>query len=490
MKNENNQMRVQMMRVEGGNLFPFVEIGYVDQEGNEHAALMVVDSCCCNNVLFGLRAERHGLVLQEEEGTVEVRGAGNEIVTTSLAKFHFVLGGEQFHESFCIKEGDIQIASEINDMPIIGIIGNLFMQQYHLAIDYSDYTLHTSCVSPDSLPISACDFFFPMEFGLERYGIPVVAVRQNGNDLVVLADTGATNNMMASQSITENGFDCRFLDSTDMITGIAGETEAKEAMMKFSLLTLTEDASDVMNHEDLFKVTPHYLLTPDEDERDENGVHLPPVVGIIGSSFMDRENWVLDFGNKFIYRRKADRPMDWNVRVKTQKKECSESHESIEEDELGNRRIRFYSDALEKGVPFIQIAMGDFEGIVMMIDTGSNDNLLFGYAYHQLEEYLKPVETQRNLYGLDGKPTVTNCARGSISLCGKEYEMLFLLREDDEAIIRLSQDMGFPVAGIIGTYFMAEHGWMIDFGRQEVVIPASDISSSDLAAIRKKEQRE
>ena len=115
---------------------------------------------------------------------------------------------------------------------------------------------------------------------------------------------------------------------------------------------------------------------------------------------------------------------------------------------------------------------------------------MFGYAYHQLEEYLKPVETQRNLYGLDGKPTVTNCASGSISLCGKEYEMLFLLREDDEAIIRLSKEMGFPVAGIIGTYFMAEHGWMIDFGKQEVVIPASDISTLDLAAIRKKKEKE
>ena len=53
-------MRVQMMRVEGGNWFPFVEVGYVDQEGNEHTALMVVDSCSCNNVLFGTRAEKQG----------------------------------------------------------------------------------------------------------------------------------------------------------------------------------------------------------------------------------------------------------------------------------------------------------------------------------------------------------------------------------------------------------------------------------------------
>lgn len=171
MKNKND-FRVQMMRVVG-DLAPFVEIKYCDNEAKEHTALMVVDSCSCHNILIGARASKHGAVLQVEEGSMNIGGAGNEMVTTRLAQFHFVLGGEQFHESFCIKDGDIQIPSEIDGKPIIGIIGNLFMQQYRLAIDYSNYTLHSSNVSPANLPISTCDFFFPMEIGLERYGLPV-----------------------------------------------------------------------------------------------------------------------------------------------------------------------------------------------------------------------------------------------------------------------------------------------------------------------------
>jgi hypothetical protein len=31
--------------------------------------------------------------------------------------------------------------------------------------------------------------------------------------------------------------------------------------------------------------------------------------------------------------------------------------------------------------------------------------------------------------------------------------------------------MGFPIVGIIGTLFMAEHDWVLDFGKQEVLIP-------------------
>lgn len=67
MKN-GNDFRVQMIRVMD-DLAPFVEVGYVDQDANEHTALMVVDSCSNKNVLFGSRAERNGVVLQREEGT-------------------------------------------------------------------------------------------------------------------------------------------------------------------------------------------------------------------------------------------------------------------------------------------------------------------------------------------------------------------------------------------------------------------------------------
>ena len=170
MKNETDFM-VQLMRVKG-DLAPFAKVEYVDQDANTHSALMVVDSCSNKNVLFGSRAEKNGVVLQREEGTIDIKGAGNEMVTTSLAKFHFVLGGEKFHESFCINDVDIQIPSEIDGKAIIGILGNLFMQEYNLVIDYRDFMLHNSNVNSENLPISDCDFFFPMEICVIR-PIPV-----------------------------------------------------------------------------------------------------------------------------------------------------------------------------------------------------------------------------------------------------------------------------------------------------------------------------
>ena len=161
--------------------------------------------------------------------------------------------------------------------------------------------------------MSACDFFFPMEIGLKNYGLPVLSLRQAGKEIVALADSGATDNILSLHAITETGLDCEYLETTDSIVGMVGSVESKDTVMNFCLLTLTEDDIDEVSHRDAFKVLPHTLVSPEKGKCDDNGNLLPPVEGIIGSPFMAKENWVLDFGAKIIYRRKVENTFDWNV---------------------------------------------------------------------------------------------------------------------------------------------------------------------------------
>ena len=314
MKNVND-IRVEMVRVVG-DLAPFVKIDYVDTDAQEHSGLLIVDSCCVHNILFGKRASILGLVYNPTNETVSIGTIANTKVTTSVGKVAFTFEGGQFVEPFCISDNDNDIPSHVGDLPIIGILGNLFLQKFNLSIDYSNYTLHTSNACTESMPISDCDFFFPMEIGLKNYGLPILSLRQDGKEVVALADTGSTNNVLSSQVITELGFDCQYLKTTDAVAGVKGCVEAKDAVMSFCLLTLTEDDKDEVSHKDVFKVLPHTLISPEEGQCDENGNQLPPVVSLIGSPFMSRENWVLDFGAKIIYRRKTDKPKKWNVRVR------------------------------------------------------------------------------------------------------------------------------------------------------------------------------
>ena len=143
---------------------------------------------------------------------------------------------------------------------------------------------------------------------------------------------------------------------------------------------------------------------------------------------------------------------------------------------MKNKRVCFFADAVELGLPFIRVAEGCFKGLVFLIDTGSNDNIMFGYAHKELKDQLVDVEGTSFLYGIDGKKTDVSHTSGKFTFCGKEHEMEFLVRGDDDAAMQLCKDMGFPITGIIGTKFMVEHGWMIDFAKQEVIIPDTDVS--------------
>ncbi len=60
-----------------------------------------------------------------------------------------------------------------------------------------------------------------------------------------------------------------------------------------------------LEYKDTFKVHSQYFIETDEDDCDEDGVQVPPVAALIGSPFMAKEGWVLDFGANIIYKRKV-----------------------------------------------------------------------------------------------------------------------------------------------------------------------------------------
>ena len=151
-------------------------------------------------------------------------------------------------------------------------------------------------------------------------------------------------------------------------------------------------------------------------------------------------------------------------------------------------KIRFYADVTEVQMPIIRIEEGLFKGMIFVVDTGSNKNILFGYVYNQIKDMLQPVKGIQDLYGIDGKVTQLNMTRGIVSICGIEYDVHFLVREDDEAAMALSRDLGFPICGLIGTNFMAEHDWIIDYGKQEITI-GNPVSTLMLRQILSEKQK-
>ena len=301
MKTENN-IRVQMIRMTN-NFVPFVKVDYMDKDAKEHTGLMLVDSCSNDSILAGEIADLCMLKKRGDEVN-RIRTVSGEFIETTKVEFSFVLGSRQIHEDFYLYDDFHN--NVLPDKSIIGIIGINLLCNLSLVIDYTEGFLHTSTVTPSNLTVSDCDYFFPLEIGFNYYGLPVVAMRQDKVDMVILADTGASNNVIAMQSLKENGFKHSFLDVKDELTGIAGSVEVEQATVDFNLLTLDENNDETeVRHHDLFMVMPRYVMQFDEAKTDENDKVLPPIEGIISSEFMAKQGWALDFGAMIIYKRKA-----------------------------------------------------------------------------------------------------------------------------------------------------------------------------------------
>ena len=152
-------------------------------------------------------------------------------------------------------------------------------------------------------------------------------------------------------------------------------------------------------------------------------------------------------------------------------------------------KIEFWGDASKLGMPYFEIKGEGFDHMLMLVDTGSTNNILFDYVYEQVKDVLKPVEGEWRITGINGKVEDTKCVEGNLPFFGKEYPMHFLIGKGD-AGMKLTEETGLPVCGIIGTLFMVEHGWVIDFAHQEILIPETDVSVEVLRKIGNKKKEE
>lgn len=258
---------------------------------------MMLDSGSNVNLLTSEAARYIGDLCRHDDTELEITDSVGEIIEADYVHFSFSFGGKQFNEDFGIKE-DCHLGN-VEELPIIGLLGCGFMQKHGLVIDYSNFTIHTSDVHLTGLCASDCDFIFPMEIGLKNYGVPVLAIHDEGHDAAVMADTGSSANVVSTQCISQCKLKCEFTNEMDTMKGLKGIAEGQWANVNFLLLTLREKGTEGFPFYDSFIVINHpvaegYAFNDDVSQ---------PIEGLIGSPFMAKHGWTLDFAQKLIYKR-------------------------------------------------------------------------------------------------------------------------------------------------------------------------------------------
>ena len=120
------------------------------------------------------------------------------------------------------------------------------------------------------------------------------------------------------------------------------------------------------------------------------------------------------------------------------------------------------------GLPLIVVKLFGND-ICLMLDTGSNQNIIDESIYEHFKDKLTTSESSGEIIGLNGVSTKKGVKVNlPFTFENQEYEEPFVCSNTTEAFDAIEKESGIRIYGIIGNHFFLEHGWILDFEKIEV----------------------
>ena len=308
MSNLNNRettFNAKLHIVQSGH--PCVEIRYEDVKGRMRRGYMMVDSCSMDSHLLMKSNSNIRLYASNSAKELDCICPGNKIVKEQCKSAIFSLSGYYFNVDFGLdEEFDLD---KYNDLPIVGILGVNFMKQIKLTLDFKRMCLHSSKEQQFKIRHKSLRYAFPMNLGLNYYGIPVIPVTKNGNIYYAALDSGSDNNWLSLNALDLiEGYDFEDEIKPKLKTVISQALKEVKCGFRPNILFQFKKNCRRMDDKSLCEGTSVYIM--DIEHIIDKPVPKKPVMGyqlkkvdlLIGAPYLHRNRWVLDFGNKIIYQ--------------------------------------------------------------------------------------------------------------------------------------------------------------------------------------------
>ena len=278
--------------------YPFIEGSFIGKEGKIEKGFFLIDTGSTGNV-FNFRAEfllDEKCYDSEKKSLSAIDNIGEDCAMVNL---DIQVGSIESKEVFCIAQ-NLDLRQRFGKSRIFGILGVSFLLKHQLTLDFEEKCLKPSTIGP--ICMEDKPFFFPMNFGINNYGIPIVGLYKNDLVYVFIADTGSDLNIVAQDALEKGTHHFLKTQGKRTINGLFGEMEADLAEAEISIISSNkgEGTKEIPTIKDstLFQVLrgKKYIAKADGD-----GV--PTIDGVLGNEYMLQKQWILDFGNHVIYSR-------------------------------------------------------------------------------------------------------------------------------------------------------------------------------------------
>jgi len=113
-------------------------------------------------------------------------------------------------------------------------------------------------------------------------------------------------------------------------------------------------------------------------------------------------------------------------------------------------------------LPLIPVQFGKCD-LCFLIDTGSTHNILFDFVYQYFKLEFMLFKEKQNVIGIEGKYKEALITEATFSFEGIGYTSSFLVLDASNAIAQVQHETGIQIHGVLGTQFLIDNEWIIDF---------------------------
>ena len=104
-----------------------------------------------------------------------------------------------------------------------------------------------------------------------------------------------------------------------------------------------------------------------------------------------------------------------------------------------------------------------------IVDTGSNQNIIFDFVVDGLEDCFSQIEeTTMETYGIDGRIKTGEIVKATLEFDGKASAAEFSVINADDVVKRFQEKNGFQLHGFLGAPFLVANKWILDFDKMEI----------------------
>ena len=109
--------------------------------------------------------------------------------------------------------------------------------------------------------------------------------------------------------------------------------------------------------------------------------------------------------------------------------------------------------------------------LTFLIDTGATHNTIASFVYEQMGEAFVVSKENNKIMGVEGVYQDVIIVNAILGIERIKIKADFSVIDMNDAVIRLQEETGLQLHGFLGIPFLIENNCIIDFQKQELVIP-------------------